>query len=241
MEAMQYIAPLLQTILWVGLVAGIVMRFHRPIHGLLSALQRRIEAGSTIEAGPFKLGSDVKPTPPAQQRARSETELAQIVSEQLAEPGAPAAPGAPASPAPAEPTKLRNRFFQAEELAMRAIQTEFNAPINRQVSIGPGLEADGAFVQNDELHLVEVKFIVRPKNARSTIERTLAHYQRGFGATRRKSVVVILALVFEFESDVTSSTLEFQEIANSTELRVEVRGFSLKQLQATYGLSADDA
>ena len=235
---MQDIAPLLQTLLWVGLMAGVVIRFPKPIHGLLSALQRRIEAGSTIEAGPFKLGSDVKPTPPAQQRARSETELAQIVSEQLVET---VAPGAPALPAPAEPAKLRNRFFQAEELAMRAIQTEFNAPINRQVSIGPGLEADGAFVQNDELHLVEVKFIVRPKNARSTIERTLAHYQRGFGVTRRNSVVIVLALVFEYESDVTRSTLEFQQIANSSELRVEVRGFSLKQLQATYGLPADDA
>ena len=235
---MQYIAPLLQTLLWVGLVAGIVIRFHNPIHGLLSALQRRIEAGSTIEAGPFKLGSDVKPTPPEQQRARSETELAQIVNEQLFEP---VETGTPALPAPPEPTKLRNRFFQAEELAMRAIQTEFNEPINRQVSIGPGLEADGAFIQNDELHLVEVKFIVRPKNARNTIERTLAHYQRGFGATRRKSVVIVLALVFEYESDVTSSTLEFQEIANASELRVEVRGFSLKQLQATYGLPANDA
>ena len=235
---MQYIAPLLQTLLWVGLVAGIVIRFHKPIHGLLSALQRRIEAGSPLEAGPFKLGADVRPTPPAQQRERSETELAQIVSEQLAEP---LVPGAPVLPATAEPKKLRSRFFQAEELALRAIQTEFNAPINRQVSIGKGLEADGAFVHNNELHLVEVKFIVRPKNARSTIERTLSHYQRGFGPSRKRATVIVLALVFEYESDVTSSTLEFQEIANASDLRVEVRGFSLKQLQATYGLPADDA
>lgn len=235
---MQHLAPLLQTILWVGLIAGIVIRFHKPIHGVLTALQRRIEAGSTIEAGPFKLGSEVKPTPPAQQRERSENEFAQIVNEQLVEP---AVPGAPTLPAPAEPTKLRSRFFQAEELALRALQTEFNAPINRQISIGPGLEADGAFIQNGELHLVEVKFIVRPKNAKSTIERTLSHYERRFGATRRRTVVIVLALVFEFESDVTRSTLEFQEIANATDLRVEVRGYSLKQLQATYGLLADDA
>ena len=238
MELMQYIAPLLQTLLWVGLVSGIVYRFHKPIDGLLTALQRRMEAGSTIEAGPFKLGSDVKPTPPAQQRERSENELAYIVNEQLVDP---VVPGAPNLPAPMVQIKLRSRFFQAEELALRALQTELNAPINRQVSIGPGLEADGAFIQNDELHLVEVKFIVRPKNARSTIERTLSHYQRSFGATRRRTVVIILAVVFEFESDVTRSTLEFQEIANSTGLRVEVRGYSLKQLQTTYGLPADDA
>ena len=235
---MQYIAPLLQTVLWVLLISGIVVRFRRPIDGLLSALQRRIEAGSTLEVGPLKLGADVKPIPPAQQRERSEAELAQIVSEQLTEPSAP---GAPPLPAPAEPARLRSRFFQAEELALRAVQTEFNAPVNRQVSIGQGLRADGAFLYKDELHLVEVKFIVRPRNARSTITRTLSHYHAAFGPTRRNSIVVILALVYELESDVAASTLEFQEIADSSELRVQVRGFSLKQLQATYGLPDDDA
>ena len=124
---------------------------------------------------------------------------------------------------------------------MRAVQTEFNAPINRQISIGPRLEADGAFIHNDELHLVEVKFIVRPKNAISTIERTLSHYQRAFGATRKRTVVLVLALVYQYESDVTKNTLEFQEIANASELRVEVRGYNLKQLQTTYVLPADDA
>lgn len=236
---MEFIAPLLQTVLWVGLVAGIVIRFHRPIHGLLAALQRRIEAGSPLEAGPFKLGADVKPTPPAQQRERSEAELAQIVREQLTEPQIDPAGEPP--PPQTEPAKLRSRFFQAEELALRAVQTEFNAPINRQISIGQNLEADGAFIHNDELHLVEVKFIVRPKNARSTIERTLLHYQRSFGAARRRNVVIVLALVYEFETDVTKATLEFQEIANATNLRVEVRGYSLKQLQTTYGLPGDDA
>lgn len=234
---MEHIAPLIQTVLWVGLVAGIVTRFHRPIHDLLVALQRRIEAGSSLEAGPFKLGAEVKPTPPVQQRQRTEEELARIVQEQFEEPMPGEAPPVQGAPAP---TKLRSRFFQAEELALRAVQTEFNEPINRQVSIGPGIEADGAFLHNNELYLVEVKFIVRPKNAVSTIRRTLEHYARLFGPTRRRTTVVVLALVFEHESDVTSTTLEFEEIARETGLRVLLRGYSLKQLQATYGLPADD-
>jgi hypothetical protein len=235
---MEHIAPLLQTLLWVALVAGIVIRFHRAIHDLLVALRRRIDAGASIEAGPLKLG-EVKPTPPVQQRQRAEAELAQIVQEQLEPPAAGVAPEVPA--AVSEPNKLRSRFFQAEELALRAVQTEYNEPLNRQVSIGPGIEADGAFLHLGELHLVEVKYVVRRKNAANTIRRTLEHYRRLFGPTRARTTTIILALVFEYDSDVSTSSLELQEIASDFGLRVEVKCYSLKQLQSTYGLSADEA
>jgi hypothetical protein len=232
---MQYIAPLLQTILWVGLVAGIVFRFHKPIHDLLVALQRRIESGASVEAGPLKLG-EVKPTSPEQQRQKSEVELAQIVQEQLQPP----APVGEVVSATSNPKQLRSRFFQAEELALRAVQTEFNQPINRQVSIAPGIEADGAFLLNGELYLVEVKFIVRPKNAGSTITRTLDYYDKAFGAHRTRSITIILALVFEYESDVRGGMLHLEELARASDLRVQVRGYSLRQLQATYGLPQDE-
>lgn len=234
---MEHIAPLIQTALWVALVAGIVIRFHRPIHALLVALQQRIEAGSAIEAGPFKLGADLRPTPAVQQRQRSEAELAQIVTEQLELPGTSADQTAGAS---AEPPKLRSRFFLAEELALRAVQTEFNAPINRQVSIAPGVETDGAFIHKDELHVVEVKYIVRPKNAESTIRNTLAHYERAFGDTRKRSIILVLALVYEHEADIAASRARFEELARQSELRVIVRGYSRKTLQSTFGLPADD-
>jgi hypothetical protein len=235
---MEHIAPLIQTVLWVGLVVGIVIRFHRPIHNLLVALERRIEAGSSVEAGPFRLG-EVKPTSPVQQRQRTEAELAQIVQDQLEPPAAGAAFGVPT--ALTESKQLRSRFFQAEELALRAVQTEYNEPLNRQVSIAPGIEADGAFLRRGDLHLVEVKYIVRPKNAISTVRRTLDHYKQVFGPTRARTITVILALVFEYDSDVSASTLQLQEIANESGLRVEVKGYSLRQLQATYGLPADEA
>jgi len=52
---MEHISSLIQTVLWVGLIGGIVWRFNKPIYELLSALYSRIEAGSTIKAGPFEL------------------------------------------------------------------------------------------------------------------------------------------------------------------------------------------
>ena len=36
----EHITPLIQTLLWVGLIAGLVWRFHVPINGVLLALQR---------------------------------------------------------------------------------------------------------------------------------------------------------------------------------------------------------
>src|SRR5436309_3289517 len=61
---MDHIAPLIQTALWTGLIAGIVWRFHLAIHGLLTALQKRVETGSTLKAGPFELIDRLHPLKP---------------------------------------------------------------------------------------------------------------------------------------------------------------------------------
>ena len=41
---MKEIAPLIQTVLWVGLISGIVWRYHKQIHSLIEAIQKRIES-----------------------------------------------------------------------------------------------------------------------------------------------------------------------------------------------------
>ncbi len=53
--SMEHISPLIQTVLWVGLVAAIVWRFHIPIYGILAALQKRVESGASVKAGPFEI------------------------------------------------------------------------------------------------------------------------------------------------------------------------------------------
>jgi len=47
-------APVIETGLGVGLVVWLALRYHKPIHGILAALQKRIESGSAVKAGPIE-------------------------------------------------------------------------------------------------------------------------------------------------------------------------------------------
>lgn len=85
---MEHWGPLLQTVLWVGLISGIVIWANKPLHGILTALHQRIAGGSDITAGPFSL-KDLKPQPPEQQVEKAKAEVIE-------------APAAPALPAPVD-------------------------------------------------------------------------------------------------------------------------------------------
>ncbi len=50
-------APLLQTLAWIGLIIYGVKNFSGQLQGLLKAIRVRIKSGSSVKAGPFKLGA----------------------------------------------------------------------------------------------------------------------------------------------------------------------------------------
>lgn len=52
--------PLLQTLAWAALIIAGAKRFDVQIQTLVDAIQRRIISGSSVKAGPFELGEDVK-------------------------------------------------------------------------------------------------------------------------------------------------------------------------------------
>src|SRR5438876_842187 len=151
-EYMDHIAPLLQTLLWVILIAGIVFRFNKPLHGVLTALQERIESGSTVKAGPFEISEHVKTQDPAKQKEKVERDLQEILKEQPDSGGK-------------EPLKskadLQTNYLLAEDLAMRAVQDQYGVPITRKVTVAPDLDFDGVFQYNGRMHLVEVWYVLR--------------------------------------------------------------------------------
>ena len=51
--------PLQQTLAWIFLIAVIVFLFRKQIAALIQAINSRIEAGSGVEAGPFKLSPEL--------------------------------------------------------------------------------------------------------------------------------------------------------------------------------------
>lgn len=197
---MEYVAPLIQTVLWVALIGGIIWRFHLPIHGLLTALQKRVESGSTLKAGPFELVEQLRPQPPEQQKEKVRAELLEATSE------SPMTVTTEHSTSQASANQRRRaQLLQAEDLVLRAIQSEYGQPISRQLAAGPDVGFDGAFTVSGRLNLVEVKYvstlksIPRLRDSLTRIARTIATYSW-------RNVQLILAVVFENADDIPDSS-----------------------------------
>lgn len=227
---MEHIAPFLQTLLWVGLIAGIVTRFHKPIYGLLTALQQRVESGSTIKAGSFELSDQLTTQNPAQQKQKSEAEVREILQiEQEQIPGVASTP----------PAQVKSRFFVAEDLALRAIQVEFQKPMKRQVAAGPEFAFDAVFTYEHQLHIVEVKYVIREKNADATVRRTLESFASFLNRTNWQNIRIIIAVVFEYAPDLAVATQHLEEMAAGLSLSVSFRCYSLSELRQQFGASDD--
>jgi hypothetical protein len=226
---MEHFGPLLQTILWVLLIAGVVWRFNVPIHGLLTALQKRIESGSNLKAGPFELSAQVQPQAVEQQVLRTEAEVAEVVQSE-AEDG-----NGLLSPSKVE---VQSRFLEAEDLALRAIQVHYGKPISRQISLGPDFAADGAFTTNGGLSIVEVKYMVRPTQSYNAIRRTMDFFQVKMKRYRYRNVRVVLAVVIESASDVEKIRSDLIELVQNYEFGVDVHCFSVSDLRARFGIVA---
>ncbi|MFG6428928.1 hypothetical protein [Roseateles sp. LYH14W] len=226
---MEHIAPLLQTILWVALAGGIVWRFHRPIYDLLTALGRRVDAGSTIKAGPFELSEQLKPQDPVKVEAKLTNEIKEATPP----------PKLSVDSEHLEPSNLaritKSRFLQAEDLVLRAIQTEYGSPINRQVTAGRDDGFDGIFLSSGRVSVVEVKYVSRggPGHRFQESITRLTQSVRTYGWPDAQ---IILALVFEDAEQVGRTRELLVAMFAKNPVPVVVRCYSLSELRSLFGI-----
>lgn len=240
---MEHWGPFLQTVLWVGLIGGIAYRFHTPIQHLLDALTERIKSGSDLTAGPFSVkGMQSLSLPEQAARANEEIEEANAVAHQpqvaeaTEESQTPqASRPAPPSPTPMPTPQFRAQYFQAEDLALRAIQAEFGQPINRQVSAGRNQQFDGAFVQNNRMNIVEVKYVAKPP-PKAMLQQVLHRVQSFVLSHNFKSVNLVLAAVVDRTSDVEATLKRFTAVADEASIPTIIRVYALSELQAKFGI-----
>ncbi|MCA2812987.1 MAG: hypothetical protein IM477_10730 [Microcystis sp. M090S1] len=60
LKALSAYVLLFQTILWIALIGVTVKMFYRECRGLLEAVRKRVEKGSSLKAGPVELGEDLR-------------------------------------------------------------------------------------------------------------------------------------------------------------------------------------
>ncbi len=230
-ESMEHIAPLLQTLLWVLLIGGIVLRFHTPIHGLLTALQKRIESGSNIKAGPFELSEQLRPQDPSKQREKAEIEVQEVLLD-----AAPVQAGGPQL-TPTTPAQIQARYFQVEDLALRAIQAEHGVTISRQVTAGPAdMGFDGVFTSNGRIHIVEVKY-ARSLNSLPKFKQTIERLNSTIVSYGWKNAQIILAVVFEDSIDVTKAQEMLAKVSSVSQVPLVVKCYTYAELNWKFGVS----
>ena len=227
MELLNALAPfasLGQTLVWASLIVGLVAWFNLPIRRVLDAIQRRVDAGSAVKAGWFEL-SELKPLSPEQQREKTKEEIANAIAHREA----PLAPGVTSE-------SLAATYLQSEDLALRAIQTEFGVPIVRQVAGTHGARFDAAFVKDGYLHVVEVKTYTKQvgfERLRSSIAR-IADATKDMGGPRARLIVAVVYSGPETGSEVKAKVLE---ALSHLPLEIDVRVYTLAYLRQEFASS----
>jgi hypothetical protein len=68
---MKELVPLIQTVLWVGLISAVLYRYHDLIEALITSVKTRIDSGGSLRVGPVELAAIAKPQDPEQQAKNS--------------------------------------------------------------------------------------------------------------------------------------------------------------------------
>ena len=134
-----------------GLIIFLVVRYKETVNKILNLIQTRIEAGSSVKAGPFALG-ELKPQSAEAQKEKLDVETTEFISTNNYQN---------ANNAKIENLKseTKNKLYAAEDLALRAIQEEFEIPLQRNVRTYNGKAVDAAVFSNGITTLIEVKIV----------------------------------------------------------------------------------
>jgi len=232
---MEHIAPLLQTLLWVGLFSAVFWRYHEIIGKLLETIHKRIESGSAVKAGPLELAEQLRPQNAEQQREKLAVEVEQLTQEEPPEPYGQAA-NARALPPP-DPSMLRSLYFQSEDLGLRAVQAHYGAPVSRQVQVGPDLQLDGFFTLGGVGYLVEVKY-ARFRYPQKLLQATAEKLLTKTSSLGWRNIHIVLVVVYgEATRDLKAEESRMREIFGTYEEKVTVHCYRLKELAERFGVN----
>jgi hypothetical protein len=227
--------PLLQTVLWVGLIVWLIFRYNKQVEAILTAIQGRITRGSSVKAGPFELGQEIRPQDVQEQSKRIEEEV-----QELEAAAVQVLPDATPESARRTQNSFRRRYLLAEDLVMRELQSEFGVVINRSVRFA-NFQLDGIFAKDGGGFGIEVKYVSR----RIAFDRLLSSLANIHTALQRlgwRRFTLILVLVCETDDVVSPSDIErIQSRASELGITIITRVYTLRALADKFGIESQDA
>jgi hypothetical protein len=174
----------------------------------------------------------LRPLPPEVQRQRLEREVSEFVETD--------ASNAPSSTLQ-DTSRLRSRISQAEDLALRGIQVDYNVPIQCQLKYGPNLRFNGFFAKGGSEYIVEVKY-VRPRANPVRLAEVAQSLSAEITRYGWRNVRIVLAVVFD-DSGVDLAA-EKSRILQSLEIvsaKIELVCYDFKELAERFGVGSQRA
>lgn len=219
---MEHWAKLIQTVLWIGLIVWIIRKYDNVIKSLLDIIQKRIKDGGGIKIGGVEIPALLKPQDKEEQKKKIDEEVVEAI--QLETSSSPIIPRA----------QLRTQLFQSEDLALRAIQSEFGSPISRQMQAG-NIRFDGFFMHENKPYAVEVKFTNNgyPINKiKNIVNKMLGLFSR----YNWKKVNILLAFVYDNDQvNLIQEKSRIESAVDDCNGIVEIRCYSYKYLMNQFG------
>lgn len=226
MTNMEPILHLIETALWIGLIVWLVFRFQNHIEAIVTSIQKRIDSGSTIKAGPLTI-EDLRPQPVEDQKKKAQEEIKEALGNDTE--------GQTKESVRKVTDALMSVYMRAEDLALRAIQSDYDVTINRQVTAGRDPGFDAAFAKDGRLHIVEVKYIqniASIQRLRESIERLTNSVENNHW----KNVEIILAAVMTNNIDIHEADEEFLQMLEGIKIDVKIHPYYLGDLEARFGI-----
>lgn len=235
--------PLMQSLLWPLVVITFLLLFRKKLRRILAIIVERLDSGSSVEAGPFKLGK--KLTSPT--REEREKKDAQDLSDAGGPPPPPTDGGPSTQPQRPRPivvspeSYIRReefaRFHQIENAALSCVSDSLGIPITREVKPArrSNLLFDGVALDPSGFRIVEVKIYRSVKNVKTTLQRFLdsvSSFCLSLEERNRSFVSVILAVVVadDFQGDPASIARVISNAIEEYTFPIRVEQFREKDL-----------
>ena len=210
---------LIQTLLWVSLIVGIVWKYNKPIEAILTAVADRIKSGANIKAGPFEISEQLQPQSLSQQTQKIKNEVSQE-----------------SKPSESNSKNLNiPNYFEAEDFALRAVQSEYGVALNRQMTAGRDEGFDGAFAKEGSLHLVEVKYVSKSLASKYAFDAAnqLVSIVKKYGW---QNVRLIIVLVIKEEIQTESIVNSLSTTKNIGTYPVEFKVYTFSELRKMFNI-----
>lgn len=244
--------PLMQSLLWPLILLIFLFLFRNKLGRILAIIIDRLESGSSVEAGPLKLGAKLT-TPSREERERKD-------QVDLADAGPlTSSPDSRSSNQTLRPRPtivnpdsymMRQdlaRFHQIENAALSRISASLGIPITREVKPSPSSSIlfDGVALDPKGFRIVEVKIYFDVKQVKMTIKRFLdsvSSFCLSLEEKNRSFVSVILVVVIrdDFRGDPGNVARALSSAIEGYTFPIRVEQFQEKDLQGDQHTQPED-